>query len=338
MKKDIYIIKNTINNMCYIGQSNDYLYRFRKHKEEAKRGDIKYKDCLHNAMKELGIDNFYIEILEKNVDNPDEKEKEYIQKLNTIYPNGYNIVSGGIRYPNLSGINHHDATIKSTEELNQIINEIKNTTKSYVEIAKEHNLNFTTIWNISQGNSYKQKDIEYPLRISTLTKEKLDRLTYDLKYSNYSYDELGILYNLSKDQIKAINYGFSWRREYITYPLRQECFIGNEEIYNAIQKDLLSTTISFDELAKKYSCSVSTIRRINNGGTFYNEDYIYPLRQLGKLSSEDIYNIHKLLCDDGISINEIANKYNVTNSTIKRINSGKTKKYYDERFNYPIRK
>lgn len=338
MKKDIYIIKNTINNMCYIGQSNDYLYRFRKHKEEAKRGDIKYKDYLHNAMKELGIDNFYIEILEKNVDNPDEKEKEYIQKLNTIYPNGYNIASGGIRYPNLSGINHHDATIKSTEELNQIIDEIKNTTKSYVEIAKEHNLNFTTIWNISQGNSYKQKDIEYPLRISTLTKEKLDRLTYDLKYSNYSYDELSILYNLSKDQIKAINYGFSWKREYITYPLRQECFIGNEEIYNTIQKELLSTTISFDELAKKYSCSVSTIRRINNGGTFYNEDYIYPLRQLGKLSSEDIYNIHKLLCDDDISINEIANKYNVTNSTIKRINSGKTKKYYDERFNYPIRK
>ena len=35
MKKDIYIIKNTINNKVYIGQSVDSEYRFRKHKEAA---------------------------------------------------------------------------------------------------------------------------------------------------------------------------------------------------------------------------------------------------------------------------------------------------------------
>lgn len=324
--------------MCYIGQSNDYLYRFRKHKEEARRGNIKYKDYLHNAMVELGIDNFYIEVLEKDVKDPDEREAYYIQKLNTLYPNGYNIASGGIRYPNLSGIDHHAAKIKTIEELNQIIHDIKNTTKPYVEIAKEHDLNFDTVWNISQGNSYKQDGIEYPLRISTLTKEKLDRLTYDLKYSNYSYDELGILYDLSKDQIKAINYGRSWKREYIHYPLRQECFIGNENVYTTIQKDLLSTSISFKKLAKKYLCSEATIRRVNNGETAHNVTYVYPLRKLGKLSSEDAYNIHQLLANSDISIRKIASMYGVRDDTIKRINSGKTKKYYDERFNYPIRK
>ena len=324
--------------MCYIGQSNDYLYRFRKHKEEARRGNIKYKDHLHNAMVELGIDNFYIEILEKDVKDPDEREAYYIQKLNTLYPNGYNIVGGGIRYPNLSGVDHHAAKVKTLEELNQIIHDIKNTTKSYVEIAKEHNLNFDTVWNISQGNSYRQEDIEYPLRVSTLTKEKLDRLTYDLKYSNHSYDKLSVLYNLSKDQIKAINYGFSWKRDYIDYPLRQECFIGSEDLYMAIQKDLLSTTIPFNDLAQKYSCSESTIRRVNNGETAHNDCYSYPLRKLGKLSSEDAYNIHQLLANSNISIRKIANMYGVRDDTIKRMNSGKTKKYYDERFNYPIRK
>ena len=59
MKKDIYIIKNTVNNLCYIGQSTDYLTRFRKHKEEAVRNQYKYKSVLYDAMNEFGIDKPY---------------------------------------------------------------------------------------------------------------------------------------------------------------------------------------------------------------------------------------------------------------------------------------
>lgn len=338
INKSIYIIKNTVNDLCYIGQSVDYNYRFRKHKEEALRGRIEYRDCLHTAMRELGVDKFYVEVLEENVDNPDEREIYYINKLNTIYPNGYNVASGGMRYPNLSGVRHHNATVKSEEELNQITQEIIHTDMSYADIARKHGLNWNAIWDISNGETYKREWLEYPLREPTINKEKLDRLTYDLKYSNYTYDELSGIYGISKSQIKAINYGNSWHRDYLEYPLRKECFIGDDRLYDEIQKDLLSTNLSFDEISSKYKCSASTVRRVNIGETSKNDNYTYPLRKCGKLGSKEILDIHNMLMDIDISINDIARMFNVSDATIKRINSGKTKKYKDERFSYPIRK
>lgn len=172
----------------------------------------------------------------------------------------------------------------------------------------------------------------------TLSKNRLDRLIYDLKYSTLSYEELGNVYGISTNQVKAINYGSSWHMDYLKYPIRSMVFNGDDTIYTMIQKDLLSTSIPYEEICKKYSCSFSTVNRINNGDTAFNELLSYPLRRVGKLSSTDVLEIHKLLVDDDISINDIAKRYGVSDATIKRINSGKTKKYYDERFSYPLRK
>lgn len=336
MKKDIYIIKNAVNDMCYVGQSVDYLYRFRKHKEAAKRNDYNYKSKLYDAMNAIGIDKFYVEPLETQVDNHDEREIYWIKFLNTLYPNGYNLVDGGMRYPNLSGVLHHNAKITSQEDLDSIYNELINGHESLSEIAKHYGVEYDIVENINKGNTYKMDNVEYPLRLFTISKNILDRITYDLKYSNYRYAKLGEIYGLSTNQIKAINSGRCWKREYLKYPIRRMVFSDCHNEHELIQKELLSTSKSFDEIASEFNCSISTIIRINNGESYYNGKLQYPL-QKRKLSSADIDDIHRYLLNTNLSINTIAKKYNVSDATIKRINNGATKKYRNKKLQYPLR-
>lgn len=92
----IYIIKNNINDLVYIGQSVDIKARFCAHKQSAK--NVKAQDHytqIHQAMYLLGIENFYYEVLEEcPFDKLDEREIYYIS-LYDSYNNGYNMTLGG---------------------------------------------------------------------------------------------------------------------------------------------------------------------------------------------------------------------------------------------------
>lgn len=96
-KCGIYIIKNDINNKVYIGQSINIHKRIQEHfwKSECNK-DVSYNSILHAAIRKYGKEHFYYEILEEcNESLLDTLEKEYINKYNSISPNGYNILSGG---------------------------------------------------------------------------------------------------------------------------------------------------------------------------------------------------------------------------------------------------
>lgn len=80
------------NNKSYIGQT------VRSLKERAGYQGKEYENCkvFYSAILKYGYENFEIEILEEvPYDILDEKEKKYIQKFNSIIPNGYNIKEGG---------------------------------------------------------------------------------------------------------------------------------------------------------------------------------------------------------------------------------------------------
>ena len=87
----IYAVINKINKKMYIGQSENCYNRWLQHK-------TKYKtnfSLLYNDMRELGLENFYFKILEKTPPYLlNTREKYYIEKYNSIAPNGYNINKG----------------------------------------------------------------------------------------------------------------------------------------------------------------------------------------------------------------------------------------------------
>ena len=99
-------------------------------------------------MNTIGIDKFYVELLESQIENYNEMEIYYIKKLNTLRPNGYNLAKGGMWYPNLSGVEHHNANITSPEDLNQIIYELKNTDYSLTDIGKHFGVKYGVIFDI----------------------------------------------------------------------------------------------------------------------------------------------------------------------------------------------
>lgn len=92
----IYIIRNTVNDKVYIGQTTMTVHeRFMVHmKPSTAKQKRNYK--LYMAVLKYGRDKFYVETLESDVPLAllNQKEIEYIAKYNSYY-DGYNSSKGG---------------------------------------------------------------------------------------------------------------------------------------------------------------------------------------------------------------------------------------------------
>lgn len=90
----IYIIRNTINNKVYIGQTRTSVrQRWREHLRHAQYGE----QVINRAMKKYGVDKFYIETLEIcSLEVLDYREMYYIDLYgSTNKSKGYNVSIGG---------------------------------------------------------------------------------------------------------------------------------------------------------------------------------------------------------------------------------------------------
>lgn len=108
----IYLRTNTVNGKKYVGQAKDFKRR------EYQWHDTKqsYAGALiNNARKKYGVENFKTEILDEceTLEEANELEKYYIKKLNTKFPNGYNLTNGG---EGIEGFEHSEETRKKIAE------------------------------------------------------------------------------------------------------------------------------------------------------------------------------------------------------------------------------
>lgn len=88
----IYLIRNLITGMCYVGQSVDIERRLNAHE----KGYSEECPYIYRAIKKYGIDTFVFEVLEI-CDESDLNAREifWINTLDTLAPNGYNLKKGG---------------------------------------------------------------------------------------------------------------------------------------------------------------------------------------------------------------------------------------------------
>jgi group I intron endonuclease len=87
----VYKISNSINGKIYIGQTTRLLrIRFSEH-------CTRDKGQLRNAINKYGRENFHIEVLCEcsSIDELNKKEEFFIESMNTLKPNGYNLLRGG---------------------------------------------------------------------------------------------------------------------------------------------------------------------------------------------------------------------------------------------------
>lgn len=208
---------------------------------------------------------------------------------------------------------------------------------------------YNTYWdgyNQSIGGTYPTKPI--------FDDQKIDTVIEMLKDESYSYNDIIAKTGISMTHIYNINTGVRRRRDDLTYPIRKSNTKGtkglklspeeNLEIHNLLK----NTSLSYEEIGQKYGVKRDTIGDINAGKTksYLLENWTYPIRSLSrtkatkkmKLSKEQVEQIVGLLLDSSKPFYEIASMYGVSSSTISGINSGRTKSYYIQDINYPIRK
>lgn len=348
MNKDIYIIKNSVNNKVYIGQSKDPPRRWLHHiydaRYEEKQG--KFNQEIHRAMIEIGIDKFHYEILEHLVPNPDEREAYWIKKYKSTMPNGYNLSPGSNGYGDT--IDNSMAIFRDHDTLLQCITEISSSNKTFENIARKFGCCIEVIHAINNGERYKINELSYPLRNTRYTTDLVKQIKYSLKYEeDLTLRDIADKYNIDYSQVSCINTGKIYFVNTDNYPLRKKRKQDlSMETADKIINDIASSQLSFKEIAKKYNVSAGTITAINIGRQHNRDGLEYPIRsnkdprnksKNNFLDIEEVREILELL-KTNISVRNIAEIYNVSASTIRNINNGTNKKYRLQNYTYPIRK
>ena len=181
----IYCYTNLINNKQYIGQTNNLKRRKKQHIQDSIHQhtghEVAYNQPIHCAIRKYGIDNFKIEILEI-IDTEDwskvnQLESDYIKKLNSLAPNGYNLKADGE-----TNRGHNKSKIPQ-DIINNIIQDLKNG-DNQVEIADRYQLSRSYISDINNGRCLKQENEKYPLQDN---RQKIEDQDYLLKETIENY-------------------------------------------------------------------------------------------------------------------------------------------------------
>lgn len=92
--RTIYIRTNTVNGKQYVGQTSDFERRERDWRRKTRYSN----STISQDVEKYGLDVWEVKILDTVEDKlGDEAERYYIEKYNTLYPNGYNKYSGGVK-------------------------------------------------------------------------------------------------------------------------------------------------------------------------------------------------------------------------------------------------
>lgn len=219
--------KKDENKIVYIGQTVNLPLRHYRHTkvDPFDEGLKEYNYPLSRGIRKYGIESYDLIILEDNLlkEQLDEREKYWIQYYDT-YNNGYN--------QTLGGNTQLMPTIKYNDEIiNNIINDLKNTNKSFQDIANENKVSLTHVYNINIGARRKIDNLKYPIRDSKAKgtkglkfsqKECKEIHEYILNNPKETFKSIAKKYQCSDWTIRKINKGdtLAYHLEGYIYPLR----------------------------------------------------------------------------------------------------------------------
>lgn len=197
----IYLIRNGVNNMCYIGQTvKDANCRLREHIGDANSNRKKY--TIHCAIRKHGKENFSLEILETvTADLLNEREEYWISHYDT-YKSGYNETKGG---GGIRGWHHSEETKKKMSES-----------------QKGRPANPSSTEGVRRYHLGKKRSKESRLKQSMTIKEKAARgefhprtkinqkIADEIRNSKMKGIDLAKKYKISISMISAIKTGKSW--------------------------------------------------------------------------------------------------------------------------------
>lgn len=188
----IYIIKNTINDKVYVGQTTMSIEdRFKQHLNHSKS---KNSYEFYQAISELGEENFYIESLEENIDIKDLDVREvYWIKQYDSFDNGYNSTPGGRA--------RHENKIL---DVDIIIQNLANG-MSVEAVSEMLNVHCMTINRALKANGYKTASYYKKAGWRSELNKKIDRNSVkELYLKGYSHNEIANHLDINQRTVSRI--------------------------------------------------------------------------------------------------------------------------------------
>ena len=110
----------------------------------------------------------------------------------------------------------------------------------------------------------------------------------------------------------------------------------SKEMADSIKKDLQNWSISRKQILKKYHVTNDIIRHINEGDSWRDETFTYPLRpKENELDALRVQKVVELLQTTNLSQKEIGKRVGWNRSAVTMINIGKN--HYNPNLAYPLR-
>lgn len=152
--------------------------------------------------------------------------------------------------------------------------------QSNTSIAIEYGVSQTLVSNINCGLRYKDSKRTYPIRKNY--KNGLgdyETLVQLLKTTVLSFREIAERLGIAESSVKKINYGKMQYDDNITYPIRK----FDTRVINLMEKELIFSSMSIEDIAKKHNKTVKYVENVNQGKTnkkdLLENLYGYPLRK-----------------------------------------------------------
>lgn len=244
----IYIIKNKINNKCYIGKSKNVKNRLQYGHLRLLNNNKHYNEYLQYSWNKYGSINFEFNIIEECEEKElNEKEKywiKYYKSNNREY--GYNLTSGG------DGLNNPNEEVRAKMSRWQQGKCLSYTTRKKISNALK-----------GENNPFygKNHSIETKEKISAsrtgqlLSEESIRKRTESRKNFKFSEESKLKMSNSAKNKkINKLRMGKKNKQD------RPSIQFTDDEIKDILKLRLNNYSISY--IANKYNVSVTPIQRI----------------------------------------------------------------------------
>ncbi len=150
-------------------------------------------------------------------------------------------------------------------------------------------------YNITEGGEEPPHKYGEEHHNSVITDEQVNIIINELKKNELTEPEIGKLFNPPFNQvlINNINWGITHKRDNESYPIRKNCpYNLTIEQVGDVKWLLQNTLYPCSQIADYYHVNVSTIKHINTGRNYYDDNYDYPLRKTrGKKQLEPVETI-----------------------------------------------
>lgn len=222
------------------------------------------------------------------------------------------------------GISNHKSYIHSAIKKYGVENFLFEIIESDIENYNEREIywiNFYQANNPRYGYNLTEGGEDPPLLIGAknnnykYSDELVSKIRYDIKYTDTPFKDLAIKYKCPESFINGLNTGKTRKDKNFNYPIR-----GSQQKANDpdIFFDLMNTTLTIQDIVKKYNSTIYIVYAINEGKRYGQDNITYPIRIRGSRFSLKILKQIKTDLENNIPKTQIAKKYNIGRGVLYR--------------------